>query len=141
MLLLLALLGCGGHAHGDDTAGGDTGWVEATAQETENGTYYLMYSADPYPIPFNEPFTLYWMVHDGVEHSRMYDDATLALEVSMPAHGHGMNTVPQLTADEYGNITAEGFLFHMRGWWDIHATATRDGVSDASTFYVYCCEG
>ncbi len=135
-LLLGMLAGCAGDAPGGD----DTGWVEEVAQVTDGGSYYLMYSSDPDPIPFNEPFTLYWMVHDGADHSRMYDDATLSLEVEMPAHGHGMNTEPAITVDEYGTFTAEGFLFHMRGWWTITATATRGDVTDTSTFYVECCE-
>lgn len=138
-MLLFALLACDGHSHGD-AAGDDTGWVEATAQETDDGAFYLMYSPDPYPIPFNEPFSTFWMVHDGEDHGLMYDDATLTLAVTMPGHGHGMNTEPQLTADEMGNIQADGFLFHMRGWWAIEATATRDGVTDSTTFYVNCCE-
>lgn len=138
MLLSLALLAC---AIDDATpAGSDTGWEELAAQVTDDGAYFLMYSSDPYPIPFNEPFSLVWMVHDGADQSLMYDDATLSLAVEMPAHGHGMNTEPAITMDEYGTFTAEGFLFHMRGWWAITATATREGVTDSSIFYVNCCE-
>jgi hypothetical protein len=142
MLLLLALA-CGHeheHEHGDDTAGSDTGWSEDVALTSDGGSFYLMYSADPDPIPFNEPFSTYWMVHDGTDRSLMYNDATLTLDVTMPAHGHGMNTVPAVTMDEMGTFTAEGFLFHMRGWWAIEATATRDGVTESATFYVNCCE-
>lgn len=137
MYALLALLaGC----TPTDAAAADTGWVENVAQVSDDGAFYLMYSSDPDPIPFNEPFTLYWMVHDGTDHSLMFDDASLELAVNMPEHGHGMNTEPNIVMDEFGTFAVEGFLFHMRGWWTITATGTRDGVTDSSTFYVECCD-
>lgn len=146
MLLFLFVTACT-TAHHDsadtaDTAGGsDTDWTQETALSSDGGAYYLMYSATPEPIPFNEPFSMYWMVHDGADHNTMFTDAELALEVSMPEHGHGMNTVPTITRDAMGGFQVEGMLFHMRGWWDIKATATRGGLSEGATFYVECCEG
>lgn len=125
----------------DSATPGDTGWTEEVAATSDGGSYYLMYSADPDPIPFNEPFQLIAMVHDGADHDHMYNDAQLTVTATMPAHGHGMNTEPTVSMDEAGMITVDGMLFHMRGWWQMDFTATRAGVSETATFYVDCCEG
>ncbi len=135
--MFLLLLAC--NTHSPDT-GGDTGWTEASAVLSEGGSFYLMVSPDPYPILFNEPFQLIAMVHEGADHNVMFTDAGLELVVTMPAHGHGMNTVPAITMDATGLFTVEGMLFHMRGWWQLDFTATRDGVTESATLYVDCCE-
>lgn len=119
----------------------DTGWSEATEATTDGGSFYVMYSPDPSPIPFNEPFQLIAMVHDGADHAVMFTDAELEVAATMPAHGHGMNTVPTVTRDESGMYTVDGMLFHMRGWWQLDFTATREGTSETATMYVNCCEG
>lgn len=68
-------------------------------------------------IPLNEPFVL---------------DVTLAakpgaapieavqVNADMPAHGHGMNTKPRITALGGGKWRAEGMLFHMPGEWEVY---------------------
>ena len=134
--MILSLIACM-HSGMDDS---DTGWTEATSATSDGGSFFMMYSADPYPIPFNENFQLIAMVHDGADHDVMFTDVTLDVEATMPAHGHGMNTVPTATVDDVGMITVDGMLFHMRGWWQVDFTATRADVTETSTFYINCCE-
>lgn len=122
-----------------DTA--DTDWTEETAITSDDGHFYVMYSPDVDPIPYNETFSMYWMVHDGADHSHMLGDTTLTLDVTMPEHGHGMNTEPQITQDAAGGFQVDGMLFHMRGWWALAATITEGDVVDHATFYIDCCEG
>ncbi len=142
MSLLLLLTACNHHADTADSGDtADTDWTEEVALTTEGGTYYVMYSPTPDPIPFNEPFSMYWMAHDGADHGVMFEDADLALDITMPEHGHGMNTVPTVTRDEMGGFDVTGSLFHMRGWWAMQATVTRGEVVESATFYVECCEG
>ena len=38
----------------------------------------------------------------------------------MPAHKHGMNTSPRLSALGAGRFEAEGMLFHMGGEWQLY---------------------
>lgn len=137
--MLLLLLACSG-ANDSSKTGEDTGWVEATDTTSAGGSYYMMYSADPDPVPFNETFQLIAMVHNGADHAEMYTDADLVVDATMPAHGHGMNTAPTVTRDENGMYTVDGMLFHMRGWWKIDFTASRNGVTETGSFYVDCCD-
>lgn len=132
--------GCSGAAVDSAPVADDTGWTVESAATSDGGSFYMMYSADPDPIPFNEPFQLVAMVHSGADHSEMYTDFTLTVNATMPAHGHGMNTVPTVTVDPSGMATVDGMLFHMRGWWQMDFVATRGDVTETSTFYVECCE-
>lgn len=122
---------------------GDTAepYVEQVAATSDGGSFYVMYSPTPAPIPFNEPFTMYWMVHDGLDHDTMFEDAELTLDALMIEHGHGMNTIPTITRDDVGGFDVEGMLFHMRGWWQLEATVTRGDTVETALLYVNCCEG
>ena len=114
-MLAFLFLACSHSTDPSDSASGDTGWTEEAAATSDGGSFYMMYSADPAPIPFNEPFQLIAMVHDGADHNLMYNDASVVVNATMPGHGHGMNTEPSVTMDEVGMITVDGMLFHMRG--------------------------
>jgi len=139
--MLLFLLACTGTSSDSDIkTADDTGWTVETAATSEGGSFYMMYSADPDPIPFNEPFQLIAMVHNGADHNMMYSDVTLEVNATMPEHGHGMNTAPTVTVDDIGMITVDGMLFHMRGWWKMDFTATQGDTTETATFYVDCCE-
>lgn len=47
-------------------------------------------------------------------------DARLTkVDASMPAHRHGMNYRPSLTALGEGRYRAEGLMFHMAGDWEL----------------------
>lgn len=41
------------------------------------------------------------------------------VDAGMPAHGHGMNYRPAVSSGADGVVTADGFLFHMPGTWEI----------------------
>ena len=48
------------------------------------------------------------------------------VDAGMPAHGHGMNYRPAVSPVEDGVVTADGFLFHMPGAWEI-SLVLKDG--------------
>lgn len=52
----------------------------------------------------------------------------LVIDAHMPAHRHGMNYRPEVTAKGEGVYEARGFLFHMPGKWEIMLS-----VTDAAT--------
>ncbi len=51
----------------------------------------------------------------------------LAVDATMPAHKHGMNYQPLLNKTAYGSYKATGFLFHMRGVWQITVSVYSNG--------------
>ena len=45
--------------------------------------------------------------------------AKLVVDATMPAHRHGMNYAPTVTAAGPGRWRVEGLLFHMPGRWEL----------------------
>ena len=107
---------------------------------TLGGQFYLYWGAVPEPIPFNEPFQLAVMTHDGADYSVMVADTELSVDAAMPTHGHGMNTVAETTANGDGSFVVDGMLFHMPGEWRIDMVVTQGDIEDAVSFDVACCE-
>jgi len=106
---------------------------------TDGGSYYLYWDAVPSSIPFNEPFKLSAMVHDGEDPTQMHMDKELFVEATMPQHGHGMDTVPNVTMDN-GVYTIEGMLFHMAGDWELVFAVSDGETVERATFNIDCCE-
>lgn len=107
---------------------------------TNGGSYYVYWDSIPSVIPFNEPFSLSVMVHDGEDRSTMYTDRVLLVDATMPAHAHGMETVPEVTQDESGVYRVDGMLFHMAGEWELEFEVLFEGTSESATFTLDCCE-
>jgi hypothetical protein len=59
---------------------------------------------------------------------------------TMPSHGHGMNTEPQVIANDDGTFGVTGMLLHMEGWWEMTADVTVMGTTERATFNVDCCQ-
>ena len=49
------------------------------------------------------------------------------IDADMPAHRHGMNYRPTLTAKSPGHYVAEGLMFHMPGRWRLLFDVERGG--------------
>lgn len=146
--ILALVTGCGdkdsdsgGHDHHDhdsmDTLPDD--FDAATELATENGSYMVSYTTDPSPIPENDYFTVTVSVHDAAG-TALVADAEAIVDAKMPAHGHGMNTQPEVTANGDGTFLAEGMLFHMPGYWQITVDVTGPEGVDSVAFEVDCCE-
>jgi hypothetical protein len=52
----------------------------------------------------------------------------LAIDATMPAHRHGMNYKPSITAIGDGRYEGRGFLFHMPGAWEFAVTVYTGGA-------------
>ncbi len=76
----------------------------------------IAFVARPEPIPLDAHFAIDFSVCPK-------PGATLPQSVrvtaTMPAHRHGMNYRPVVTAPQPGRYRAEGLLFHMSGRWEI----------------------
>ncbi|WP_168210903.1 FixH family protein [Persicimonas caeni] len=130
-------LGCGAEEDGQDSG-------ESRAKLTESGAFYVAYTPSPDPIPFNQLFELDVEVWESADMANAVADADVSVEVTMPAHGHGMNTEPTVTNNDDGTYLVEGMKFHMESQspaerWEIAVSVDRDGTADTAVFEVMCC--
>ena len=94
-------------------------------RRVETPLHVLKLRPTPSPLPLNRPFAL---------------DITLCAQTGapvsdppkvdawMPAHRHGMNYRPTVTALGPGRFRAEGLLFHMPGRWEVIVEVGGDRV-------------
>jgi len=106
---------------------------------TDGGTYYIYWDSIPGDIPFNDSFKITAMIHDGVDHSYMYTDKDLFVDATMPAHGHGMDTTPEVTKTG-GLFQIDGMLFHMAGDWELVFAVSDGETVEKALFNLDCCD-
>jgi hypothetical protein len=76
--------------------------------------------ADGQPIGVSQPFSLLIRLCPAGAELR-------AVDATMPAHRHGMNYRPGVTALGGGLWRADGLLWHMRGGWELRWDLSLDG--------------
>ncbi len=91
---------------------------------SNDGTYVVTYVPHPAVIPTNEWFTLAVEIRKTADPKQVPSDVTLAVDASMPAHGHGMNTAAQVQPTREGRFEVQGMLFHMTGHWELYFDIT-----------------
>jgi len=66
-----------------------------TTVATASGDYAIDYTFTPDPIPKNEHFSMQVVVtrKDGAD---LPEDFAIQVDADMPAHGHGINTAPEI---------------------------------------------
>jgi len=116
--------------HGDDGLPDD--FDPATEKTTPSGIT-VSYTTDPRTIAESETFSVTFTLSAGV-----LSDA----DATMPTHGgHGMAFVPGVNYNGDNTYTATPFVFHMPGYWVIHATiVNEDGDTERLNFDVDCCD-
>lgn len=94
---------------------------DTRSQLSQTGNLILSWTPVPAPLPFNQLFDLdvEWIGSDG---SPPDASTTLSIDAQMPAHGHGMQTLPQVTVTGPGQATVKGMKFHMEGIWELRFT-------------------
>ena len=78
-------------------------------------------------IRLSQPFSILLTVCDDVAVSEVRVDAI------MPAHQHGLNYAPKITALGDGVFRADNMLFHMPGLWELRVDANFGGRSVSYT--------
>ena len=70
------------------------------------------------------------------QQGKAVDDAQLAIDGGMKAHGHGLPTKPKLVAvgNQTGQYTIDGLKFSMTGEWTIGFLIEANGVNDQLLF-------
>lgn len=99
---------------------------------SQDGLFRLSYRPDPGAIPLN---TLHaWTLHLTAADGRPLEGAQISVDGRMPAHGHGLPTQPQVTADlGGGDYRVEGLRFQMNGEWQVDFTIQAGGLSDIAS--------
>jgi hypothetical protein len=81
----------------------------------ESTSYVVAWRADPAPIAVSRHFALDIAV---CPKAGAVQPRALAVDATMPAHRHGMNYRPTVTATGAGRFRAEGLMLHMPGAWE-----------------------
>jgi hypothetical protein len=97
-------------------------------EKLQSAAHTLLYRAAPAPA-VGEHFALEIAVCPAPER--------LSVDAWMPAHRHGMNYRPSITALGGGRYRAQGLLFHMPGRWEyqfeVHHGGTTERLGHAVT--------
>ena len=136
------LVGCGSddgatdasateHAHHHEGHGGDLDL--STEKMTDGGSYMVAYSTMPASVVLNEDFTVMVSLTD--MDGAPVEPLEVAIDATMPEHGHGMNVMPMVMDMGEGIWHAEGMLFHMEGYWQLEVEVDGEQV----TFDMDCC--
>jgi hypothetical protein len=100
---------------------------------SDDGLFVGSWVSDPGTPPINVVHE--WVLHIETIGGEPVEGATVALNGDMPAHGHGMPTQPQVTADlGNGDYRVEGMAFQMGGYWVVDVMVTVGGHTDAIHF-------
>ena len=102
-------------------------------QTSDNGFFQLTIEPESTPLPLNQMHG--WVLNLQDNSGNPVDNAQITVEGGMPAHNHGMPTVPQVTANlGGGRYQVEGVQFQMPGHWVVTFNIDAGGQSDSVTY-------
>jgi YtkA-like len=100
---------------------------------SEDGLFRASWESRPADPPINAVHE--WVLHIETADGEPAAGAIVTVDGDMPAHGHGMPTEPQVTADlGNGDYLVEGMAFQMGGYWVVDVAVTYEGVFDLVRF-------
>ena len=138
--LLLQTIACSGggeNHHSTDTA---ESLDQSRTRATTEGNYLVSYLPSPDPIPLFDTFSLSLSFFDSASPDTLLTDIeSVALDVDMPSHGHGMMILPEVTQNDDGSWSATPLEFMMEGHWQFVVDVTRE-TTEQATFNVICCD-
>jgi hypothetical protein len=104
-----------------------------TGVMSENGLFQASWESCPEAPAINEVHE--WVLHIETAAGEPAAGALVKVDGDMPAHGHGMPSEPQVTADlGDGDYLVEGMSFQMGGYWIVDVTVTYGGATDLVRF-------
>ncbi|MBI5445638.1 MAG: FixH family protein [Deltaproteobacteria bacterium] len=100
---------------------------------SKGGGFKVGYTSDPEAVPVNKLHS--WKLKVETPDGGPVKDASISVEGTMPAHGHGMPTQPQVTRNfGDGSYLVEGMKFSMPGWWVVTFAIEAGEKSDSVVF-------
>ena len=103
---------------------------------TFGGSYWVEWTPNPDPVPFNEVFSIHFRVLYPGNRDTQVVGAVLTADASMPEHQHGMSLEPRIEVHEDGTATGNGFLFHMEGRWELAVGVAVGGRMEQAVFSI-----
>jgi hypothetical protein len=100
------------------------------------GSFYVVYTATPDPVPLNQLFRLDVAVYQEPSRSPAAANTEILVRGWMPEHEHGMNLIPEIRPLGSGRFAVEGMLFHMPGRWQLEVEVRRGTVAERVTFEI-----
>lgn len=96
---------------------------------SQAGLYHVSWKTMLHPIAINQIHS--WVLHVETGDGQPLTNADITVEGGMPAHDHGLPTLPRMT-QSFGNgeYLIEGMRFHMNGYWEISITITAGNDRD-----------
>jgi len=107
---------------------------EGVGTLSNDGGYWVAYVPPAGGVPLNEGFSLGVQVFDAETRSRLVDGIDVVVDARMPAHGHGMNSAPEVKRAPDGSFAAGGMLLHMTGHWELYVDITRGPLTERAQF-------
>jgi len=76
-----------------------------------------------------------WKLHVDAADGRPVSGAVIHVKGGMPQHGHGLPTLPQVSAGRApGEYRIDGLQFSMPGWWELSVYISSERQDDIVTF-------
>jgi len=100
---------------------------------SDGGQFSVTIAPKPNPIPLNEHFAVEVAIAASAPRTAA-DEIRVSVDASMPAHGHGLNTAPEVKELGANRFLAEGMLFHMAGAWELYVDIYRGPVRERAVF-------
>lgn len=123
------------HSHMQHGTTNKEGISGNTEKMSENDLFKVSYKVEGEAVPINRIHS--WKITVMTSEGVPVKHAKITVNSSMPEHGHGMPTKPEVTKDlGEGVYLVEGIKFSMPGFWVVEFTITADGISDMAEFYL-----
>ncbi len=98
-------------------------------RKSNRGVYTVSVSSDLDPVVINQFHR--WTVHLETADGQPVVDAVIEISGGMPAHGHDMPYMPEVTRNlGKGDYLVEGMTFHMPGLWQVMFYISSGSMSD-----------
>ena len=96
---------------------------------SQAGLFHVTYKSKLHPIVINRIHN--WVLRVELADGQPVTNADITVEGGMPAHDHGLPTLPRMTQSlGNGEYLLEGMRFHMNGYWEISITINAGGDRD-----------
>jgi len=96
---------------------------------SQAGLFHVTYKSKLHPLVINRIHN--WVLRVELADGQPVTNADITVEGGMPAHDHGLPTLPRMTQSlGNGEYLLEGMRFHMNGYWEISITINAGGDRD-----------